>query len=101
MLGGSKRVISDAHGQPQGGHRVRIRGYIAALPSSLGVQRPGAGFTWVSPRSHPGQHSVVAAAIRQAFDQSDRASAGETWHRMADQLRYGWPKLAELIDKSE
>ena len=48
-----------------------------------------------------GQHTVVAAAIRQAFDQPDRASAGETWRKVADQLRSCWPKLAELMDNSE
>ena len=46
------------------------------------------------------QHTVVAAAIRQAFDQPDRASAGETWRKVADQLRSRWPKLAELMDQS-
>jgi hypothetical protein len=44
---------------------------------------------------------VVAAAIRQAFDQPDRKQAGETWRRVADQLRSRWPKLAELMDDSE
>jgi transposase-like protein len=29
-----------------------------------------------------GQHTVVAAAIRQAFDQPDRAHAGETWRKV-------------------
>ena len=31
-----------------------------------------------------GQHTVVAAAIRQAFDQPDRIHAGETWRKVAD-----------------
>ena len=31
-----------------------------------------------------GQHTVVAAAIRQAFDQADRTTAGETWAGVAD-----------------
>ena len=48
-----------------------------------------------------GQHTVVAAAIRQAFDQPDRTSAGETWRKVADQIRGRWPKLAELMDESE
>jgi len=48
-----------------------------------------------------GQHTVVAAAIRQAFDQPDRASAGEMWRKVADQLRPRWPKVAELMDNSE
>jgi transposase-like protein len=47
------------------------------------------------------QHTVVAAAIRQAFDQPDRAHAGETWRKVAEQLRPRWPKLADLMDASE
>jgi transposase-like protein len=47
-----------------------------------------------------GQHTVVAAAIRQAFDQSDRKHAGDTWHHIANQLRGCWPKFAELMDDS-
>ena len=48
-----------------------------------------------------GQHTVVAAAIRQAFNQPDRLSAGQTWRHVADQLRPRWPKLAQLMDESE
>ena len=47
------------------------------------------------------QHTVVAAAIRRAFDQPDRKHAGETWRHVANQLRSRWPKLAELMDGSE
>ena len=43
----------------------------------------------------------IAAAIRQAFDQPDRAHAGETWRKVAEQLRPRWPKLADLMDDSE
>ena len=48
-----------------------------------------------------GQHTVVAAAIRQAFTQPDRGSAGQTWRHVADQVRGRWPKLAALMDESE
>jgi len=48
-----------------------------------------------------GQHTVVAAAIRQAFNQPDRESAGATWRHVADQLRSRWPKLAGLMDDTE
>ena len=34
-----------------------------------------------------GQHTVVAAAIRQAFEQPDRKHADETWRHVANQLR--------------
>ena len=48
-----------------------------------------------------GQHTVVAAAIRQAFNQPDREQAGATWRHVADQLRSRWPKLADLMDVTE
>ena len=47
------------------------------------------------------QHTMVAAAIRQAFLQSDAAVAHQTWRHVADQLRGRWPKLATLMDDSE
>jgi transposase-like protein len=48
-----------------------------------------------------GQHTVVAAAIRQAFNQPDKRAATEAWRHVADQLRARWPKLATLMDESE
>ena len=45
-----------------------------------------------------GQHTVVAAAIRQAFTQPDQKGAIEIWRHVADQLRPRWPKLATLMD---
>jgi hypothetical protein len=48
-----------------------------------------------------GQHTVVAAAIRQAFNQPDHDGASLTWRHVADQLRGRWPKLATLMDESE
>jgi putative transposase len=48
-----------------------------------------------------GQHTMVVAALRQAFLQPDQATARQTWRQVADQLRAGWPKLATLIDGSE
>jgi putative transposase len=48
-----------------------------------------------------GQHTVVAAAIRQAFNQPDKKTAVEIWRHVADQLRTRWPKLATLMDESE
>jgi len=47
------------------------------------------------------QHTVVAAAIRQAFNQPDQKGAAEVWRHVADQLRGRWPKLATLMDESE
>jgi hypothetical protein len=48
-----------------------------------------------------GQQAMVAAAIRQAFIQPDRKSAGETWRHVADQLRGRWAKLGALMDEAE
>lgn len=47
------------------------------------------------------QHSMVAAALRQAFLQADQDAARQAWRQLADQLRPRWPKLAGLIDDSE
>jgi transposase-like protein len=48
-----------------------------------------------------GQHTMVAAAIRQAFLQSDVEASHQTWRHVADRLRPRWPKLAALMDESE
>jgi putative transposase len=92
-LKGVKLVISDAH-----------EGLKAAIQRVLGA-------TWQRCRVHAmrnalahvpkGQHTVVAAAIRQAFVQPDHASATQTWRQVADQLRARWPKLGALMDEAE
>jgi transposase-like protein len=92
-LKGVKLVISDAH-----------EGLRLALTRVLGA-------TWQRCRVHwmrnalahvpKGQHTMVAAAIRQAFLQPDAAAAHQTWRHVADQLRARWPKLAALMDDSE
>jgi transposase-like protein len=92
-LGGVKLVISDAH-----------EGLKAAIAKTFGA-------TWQRCRVHfmrnalahapKGQHTVVAAAIRQAFLQPDAKSASQTWRHVSDQLRGRWPKLADLMDASE
>lgn len=92
-LRGVKLVISDAHD-----------GLTAAITRV-------AGATWQRCRVHfmrnalahvpKGQHTVVAAAIRQAFIQPDREAAGQTWRHVADQLRSRWPRLASLMDEAE
>ena len=40
----------------------------------------------------------MIGAIREAFEQADRAQAIVSWHRAADQACPRWPKLADLID---
>jgi putative transposase len=92
-LKGVKLVVSDAHD-----------GLKHAIAKVLGA-------TWQRCRVHwmrnalayvpKGQHSMVAAALRQAFLQPDQATASTTWRQLADQLRPRWPKLATLMDDSE
>ncbi|MEM9049234.1 MAG: transposase [Pseudomonadota bacterium] len=48
-----------------------------------------------------GQHTVVAAAIRQGFDQPGRAHAGEIWQKLSESLRLRWPKLTDLMNVNE
>ena len=92
-LAGVKLVISDAHD-----------GLKAAILKVFGA-------TWQRCRVHwmrnalahvaKGQHSMVAAALRQAFLQADQEAASQVWRQVADQLRPRWPKLATLMDDSE
>ena len=92
-LKGVKLVVSDAH-----------EGLKAAIARVLGA-------TWQRCRVHwmrnalahvsKSQHTMVAAALRQAFLQADEAAAHQTWRHVADQLRQRWPKLAVFMDQSE
>jgi putative transposase len=92
-LKGVRLVVADAH-----------EGLRHALTRVLGA-------TWQRCRVHwmrnalahvpKGQHTMVAAAIRQAFLQADPDAARQTWRHVADQLRPRWPKLAGLMDDSE
>ena len=47
------------------------------------------------------QETVVAAAIRQAFIQPDRETAGQVWRHVGDQLRPRFEKLGRLMDEAE
>jgi hypothetical protein len=92
-LGGVRLVISDAH-----------TGLKAAISRVFEATWQRCRVHWIrNALAHVsrGQHTVVAAAIRQAFDQPDRAHAGETWRKVAEQLRPRWPRLADLMDASE
>ncbi|MEX0407308.1 IS256 family transposase [Aquibium sp. LZ166] len=92
-LTGVKLVISDAH-----------EGLKAAITRVFGA-------TWQRCRVHAmrnalayvpkGQHTMVAAAIRQAFIQPDHDNAVQTWRHVADQLRAKWPKLGTFMDDAE
>jgi transposase-like protein len=92
-LKGVKLVISDAH-----------EGLKQAIARVMGATWQRCRVHWVrNALAHvpKGQHTVVAAAIRQAFLQPDREAASQTWRHVADQLRPRWPKLSALMDASE
>src|SRR4051795_6626195 len=92
-LAGVRLVVSDAH-----------EGLKHAAAKVLGAPWHRCRVHWMRnalayvPRS---QHSMAAAALRQAFLQADRAAAGQVWRQVADQLRPRWPRLATLMDESE
>jgi hypothetical protein len=72
------------------------------------VCRPAGSTIWCRRWGCPGSVSrrvpgsaKVAAALRQAFLQPDRAQASQTLRHIADQLRPIWPKLAAFLDDSE
>lgn len=90
---GVKLVIPDAH--------TGLKAAIARVFEAT-WQRCQAHWIRTAPAHVPkGRPTVVAAAIRQAFDQPDSKTAVETWRHVADQLRARWPKLATLMDASE
>ncbi len=92
-LRGVKLVISDAHD-----------GLRLAITRVLGATWQRCRVHWIrNALAHvpKGQHTMVAAAIRQAFLQADADAAHQTWRHVADQLRARWPKLATLMDASE
>ncbi len=77
----------------EGGDPPRVWCDLATLPRSLDEER--------AVLCGEGQQSMVAAALRQAFIQPDRAQASQTLRHVADQLWQKWPKLAAFIDDSE
>src|ERR1700761_6716834 len=92
-LRGVKLVISDAHE----GLKAAIRRVMAASSQRCRVHWMRNALSYVVKT----QQSMVAAALRQAFIQPDRAQASQTLRHVADQLRQKWPKLAAFIDDSE
>jgi len=92
-LDGVKLVISDAHS----GLKSAISKVFEATWQRCRVHWMRNALAHVS----KGQHTVVAAAIRQAFEQPDYKHAVQTWRHVANQLRVRWSKLAELMDQSE
>jgi putative transposase len=92
-LRGVKLVISDAHE----GLKAAIRRVMGASWQRCRVHWMRNALAYV-PKA---QQSMVAAALRQAFIQPDRASATQTLRHVADQLRPKWHKLGDFIDDSE
>jgi transposase-like protein len=92
-LKGVKLVISDAHD----GLRLAITRVLGAAWQRCRVHWMRNALAHVP----KGQHTMVAAAIRQAFLQPDAEAARHTWRHVADQLRPRWLKLAALMDDSE
>ena len=88
-----KLVISDAHE----GLKAAIRRVFSASWQRCRVHWMRNALSYVP----KGQQSMVAAALRQAFIQPDRAAASQTLRHVADQLRGKWPKLGAFIDDSE
>ena len=92
-LRGVKLVISHAHE----GLKAAIRRVFGASWQRCRVHWMRNALAYV----HKTQQSMVAAALRQAFIQPDRAQASQTLRHVADQLRQKWSKLAAFIDDSE
>src|SRR5919202_982482 len=92
-LRGVKLVISDAHE----GLKAAIRRVFGAGWQRCRVHWMRNALDYV-PKT---QQSMVAAALRQAFLQPDRAQASVMLRHLADQLRPKWPKLAAFIDNIE
>ncbi len=92
-LSGVKLVISDAHE----GLKAAIRRVFSASWQRCRVHWMRNALSYV-PKA---QQSMAAAALRQAFIQSDRASASQALRHVADQLRGKCPKLGSFIDDSE
>src|SRR3984957_5047564 len=92
-LRGVKLAISDAHE----GLKAAIRRVFTATWQRCRVHWMRNALCYV-PQT---QQSMVAAALRHAFIQPDRAQASQTLRHVADQLRQKWSKLAAFIDDSE
>jgi transposase-like protein len=92
-LKGVKLVISDAHE----GLKAAISRVLRASWQRCRVHWMRNALAYV-PKS---QTSMAAAALRQAFLQSDQDAARQTWRHVADQMRVRFPKLAALMDESE
>lgn len=92
-LRGVKLVTSDAHE----GLKAAIRRVFSASWQRCRVHWMRNALSYM-PKA---QQSMAAAALRQAFLQSDREGASQALRHVADQLRPKWPKFGSFIDGSE
>ena len=86
-------VISDAHE----GLKAAIQRVFTASWQRCRVHWMRNALAYVA----KGQQTMIAAALRQAFLQPDRASASRMLRDVADKVRSKSPKLAAFIDETE
>ena len=91
-LTGIKLVISDAHE----GLKAAIRRVLGATWQRCRVHWTRNALAYV-PKAH---QTMVAAGLRQAFQQPDQAAARAGLSHLADQLHNRWPKLKVFVDDS-
>ena len=91
-LTGIKLVISDAHE----GLKAAIRRVLRATWQRCRVHWTRNALAYV-PKAH---QTMVAAGLRQAFQQPDQAAARASLSQFADQLHNRWPKLKVFVDDS-
>ena len=84
-LTGVKLVISDAHE----GLKAAIRRILGATWQRCRVHWTRNALAYV-PKAH---QTMVAAGLRQAFQQPDQTAARAALHHLADQLHNRWPKI--------
>jgi transposase-like protein len=91
-LTGIKLVISDAHE----GLKAAIRRVLGATWQRCRVHWTRNALAYV-PKAH---QTMVAAGLRQAFQQPDPVAARASLSHFADQLHNRWPKLKVFVDDS-
>ena len=89
---GIKLVISDAHE----GLKAAIRRVLGATWQRCRVHWTRNALAYV-PKAH---QTMVAAGLRQAFQQPDQVAARASLSHFADQLHNRWPKLKVFVDDS-
>ena len=91
-LTGVKLVISDAHE----GLKAAIRRVLGATWQRCRVHWTRNALAYV-PKAH---QTMMAAGLRQAFQQPDQAASRAGLHHLADQLHNRWPKIKLFVEDS-